>query len=231
MDAKALDDLKRAAAQTAADMVQDGMVVGLGTGSTAKHLVAILGERVRQGLKFVGIPTSEATRLQAESLGIKIVGFADTQHIDITIDGADEIALGSLSLIKGGGGALLREKIVASASSKMVVISDETKVRDHLGGAFPLPVEIVPFGWEVAFGKLRDRCRRATLRQGKDGAPFVTDGGHYIVDCDFDTIADPAALERDIDTIVGVVESGLFVGIAAEALVAGAGGVKRLLPK
>ena len=204
MDAAALDDLKRAAAQTAADMVQDGMVVGLGTGSTAKHLVAILGERVRQGLKFVGVPTSEATRLQAESLGIKIVGFADTQHIDVTIDGADEIALGSLSLIKGGGGALLREKIVASASDRMVVISDETKVRDHLGGAFPLPVEIVPFGWEVAFNKLQERCRKATLRQ-KDGKTFVTDGGHYIVDCDFDTIADPAALERDIDTIVGVV--------------------------
>jgi len=230
MDAAALDGLKRDAAKTAADMVQNGMVVGLGTGSTAKHLVAILGERVRQGLKFVGIPTSEATRIQAESLGIRIVGFADTQHIDVTIDGADEIALGSLSLIKGGGGALLREKIVASASDKMVVISDETKVRAHLGGAFPLPVEIVPFGWEVAFNKLRDRCRSATLRQ-RDGKPFVTDGGHYIVDCDFDTIADPAALERDIDTIVGVVESGLFVGIASEALVAGTGGVKRLLPK
>ncbi len=230
MNGATIEALKRAAAQAASELVVDHMVVGLGTGSTAKHLVSILGERVRNGLDIVAIPTSEATRIQALAEGITIVGFSEQQRIDITIDGADEIAVGALELIKGGGGALLREKIVAAASDRMVVISDESKLVDRLGGRFPLPVEIVPFGWEVTVNKLRDRAPRVTLRLGKDGGPFLTDGGHYIIDCDFDPIPDAAALERDLATIVGVVESGLFIGIASEAIVACADGIRRLLP-
>ena len=222
------DERKREAAFAASQLVQDGMIVGLGTGSTAKHLVSILGERVRNGLKIIAIPTSEATRIQAEAEGIKIVTFADEQHLDLTIDGADEMAGKGLDLIKGGGGALLREKIVASASDRMVVICDSTKLVPHLGGGFPLPVEIVPFGWEVTFGKLKDRARKATLRQ-KDGKTFMTDGGHYIADLDLDPVADPAALEREIRMIVGVVDVGLFIGIAKEAFVAGPDGVQHLI--
>ncbi len=230
MSGATIQELKRAAAQAASDLVVDGMVVGLGTGSTAKFLVSIIGERVRQGLDIIAIPTSEATRIQAEAEGITVVGFSEQQRIDITIDGADEIARGRLDLIKGGGGALLREKIVAAASDRMVVISDASKLVDRLGGGFPLPVEIVPFGWEVTVNKLRDRAGKVTLRIGADGGPYVTDGGHYIVDCDFDLILDAGTLERDLATIVGVVESGLFVGIASEAFVADVDGVHRLVP-
>lgn len=222
------DERKREAAFAASELVRDGMIVGLGTGSTAKHLVSILGERVRNGLKIIAIPTSEATRIQAEGEGIKIVTFADEQHLDLTIDGADEMAGKGLDLIKGGGGALLREKIVASASSKMVVICDSTKLVPHLGGGFPLPVEIVPFGWEVTFSKLKDRARKATLRQ-KDGKTFVTDGGHYIADLDLDPIGDPAAFEREIRMMTGVVDVGLFIGIAKEAFVAGPDGIQHLI--
>jgi ribose 5-phosphate isomerase A len=223
-----VDDWKRAAAAAAADLVSDGMVVGLGTGSTAAHLVAILGERVRQGLRIEAVPTSERTRIQAVGEGIPVIGFADGRQIDLTIDGADEIACGALDLIKGGGGALLREKIVASASRRMIVISDASKLSDRLGN-FPLPVEIAPFGWEATIRHLHDRCGRAQLRRAADSSPFITDGGHYIVDCKFDAIDDPAALERDLDTIVGVVETGLFVGMASEAFVADAHGVRRLV--
>jgi len=222
------DERKREAAFAASQLVQDGMIVGLGTGSTAKHLVSILGERVRGGLNIIAIPTSEATRIQAEGEGIKIVTFAEQQRLDLTIDGADEMAGKGLDLIKGGGGALLREKIVASASDRMVVICDSTKLVPHLGGGFPLPVEIVPFGWEVTFKKLKDRARKATLRQ-RDGKAFVTDGGHYIADLDLDPVADPAALEREIRMIVGVVDVGLFIGIAKEAFVAGPDGIQHLI--
>ena len=223
-----MDELKRQAAARALEEVRDGMRLGLGTGSTAKHFVDLLGEKVRAGLRVVGVPTSEATRIQAEGEGIKIVTFADEQHLDLTIDGADEMAGKGLDLIKGGGGALLREKIVASASSKMVVICDSTKLVPHLGGGFPLPVEIVPFGWEVTFSKLKDRARKATLRQ-KDGKTFVTDGGHYIADLDLDPIGDPAAFEREIRMMTGVVDVGLFIGIAKEAFVAGPDGIQHLI--
>jgi ribose 5-phosphate isomerase A len=219
---------KKAAAQAAADLVVDHMVVGLGTGSTAQFLVSILGERVRAGLNIIAIPTSEATRQHAVAEGITIVGFSEQQRIDLTIDGADEIATGTLDLIKGGGGALLREKIVAAASNRMVVISDDSKLVDRLGTTFALPVEIVPFGWEVTVSRLRDRGPLVELRLGADGGPFLTDGGHYIADCRFDAIENPGALERDLDTIVGVVETGLFVGMAAEAFIAGPSGVSRL---
>src|SRR5258708_18915640 len=205
------------------------MIVGLGTGSTAKHLVSILGERVRAGLNIIAIPTSEATRIQALAEGITVVGFAEQQRLDLTIDGADEMAGKGLDLIKGGGGALLREKIVAAASDRMVVICDSTKLVPHLGGGFPLPVEIVPFGWEVTFNKLRDRARKATLRLKPDGTVFMTDGGHYIADLDLDQVSDPAVLEREIKLTVGLVEVGLFIGIAKEAFVAGPDGIQHLI--
>jgi ribose 5-phosphate isomerase A len=223
------DHLKKAAAEAASLLVENGMVVGLGTGTTAAFLVASLGKRVREGLRMVAMPTSEATRAHAVAEGITVAGFAEHTRIDLTIDGADEIASGSLDLIKGGGGALLREKIVASASDRMVVIADGSKLVDRLGGGFPLPVEIVSFGWEATIGHLRDRSRDVRLRRDKQGAPFVTDGGHYIVDCDIDTLEAPGTFEKDLDTIVGVVETGLFVAIATEALIADASGVRRLI--
>jgi ribose 5-phosphate isomerase A len=230
MSALNADAWKRAAAAAAAELVADGMIVGLGTGTTAAHLVTILGERVRRGLRIVGVPTSERTHAQAVTEGIRIVGFADTQRLDLTIDGADEIARGSLDLIKGGGGALLREKIVASASDRMVVISDASKLVDRLGGGFAAPVEIAPFGWEVTINRLRDRARAVRLRRNADSSPYVTDGGHYIIDCDFDPLEDAAAMERELGSIVGVVESGFFIGIASMAFIADADGVRQLIP-
>ena len=224
------DQLKAAAAEAASLLVENGMVVGLGTGTTAAFLVASLGKRVREGLRIVAMPTSEATRVHAVAEGITVIGFAEHTRIDLTIDGADEIASGSLDLIKGAGGALLREKIVASASDRMVVIADGSKLVDRLGGGFPLPVEIVPFGWEATIGHLRDRSRDVRLRRDKQGAPFVTDGGHYIVDCDIGPLETPALFERDLNAIVGVIETGLFIGIATEVLIADASGVRRLIP-
>jgi ribose 5-phosphate isomerase A len=228
MNATDKDQWKKAAAEAAAQLVESDMVVGLGTGTTAAYLVSILGERVRRGLNIVAIPTSEATRIHALAEGITIVGFAEQPRIDLTIDGADEIVAESLDLIKGGGGALLREKIVASASDRMVVISDASKLVTRLGTGSTLPVEIVPFGWEVTISRLRDRSREVRLRRADGGAPFVTDSGHYIVDCEMEPIVDPGALESDLQAMAGVVETGLFVGIAHEAFVADAVGVRRL---
>jgi ribose 5-phosphate isomerase A len=222
------DAWKKAAAEAASHLVEDEMVVGLGTGTTAAYLISILGERVREGLNIVAIPTSEATRAHALAEGITIVGFSEQPKIDITIDGADEIATGSLDLIKGGGGALLHEKIVASASARMVVISDGSKLVPRLGGGFALPVEIIPFGWEVTISRLRDYAPEVRLRQSSGGAPFVTDSGHYIVDCAIEALDDPMRLETDLHAVVGVVETGLFVGIASEAFIADASGVRRL---
>lgn len=230
MNASNRDAWKKAAAEAAAELVTENMVVGLGTGSTAAFLVARLGERVREGLDIVAIPTSEATRAQALAEGITIIGFDEQQRIDLTIDGADEVATGSLDLIKGAGGALLREKIVASASDRMVVIADGSKLVDRLGEGCRLPVEIVPFGWEATMRRLRDRSRDVRLRRDGQGAPFVTDGGHYIADCDVGKLGTPAKFESDLNAIVGVIETGLFVGIATEAFIADASGVRRLVP-
>lgn len=223
-----LDRWKKEAAEAAAELVSDGMVIGLGTGSTAFFMVARLGERVRQGLRMVGIPTSERTHQQALREGIPIGSFVDHQRIDLTIDGADEIVPGSLDLIKGAGGALLREKIVAAASDRMVVISDASKLVERLGSVFAVPVEIVPFGWEVTASRLREVAADVTLRLGADGGPYVTDGGHYIADCRFAAINEPAGLQRDLATMVGVVETGLFIGMADEAFIADPSGVRRL---
>ncbi len=225
------DSWKLEAASAAAHLVTDGMVVGLGTGTTAAFLVSILGEKVRQGLNIKAIPTSEATRAQAKAEGIPLIGFGDRPHINLTIDGADEIARGTLDLIKGGGGALLREKFVATASDAMIVIGDASKLVDRLGDRFPLPVEIVPFGWQLTLERISDRCRDAGLRHDRHGNPYVTDGGHYIVDCNPGPLDDVVGFDRDLASIVGVVETGFFLGVAREAFIGGPDGVQVLRPK
>lgn len=227
MDAQ--QQLKQAAAESAVALVEDGMILGLGTGSTAKLAVDALGRRVQSGLRVVGVPTSEFTEQQARSLGIPVSTLDEYPAIDLTIDGADEVELGPLNLIKGRGGALLREKIVASASKRLVIIVDESKLVGRLGSRFALPVELIPFGWRVAARKLEALGAKIALRSGQDGKPYVTDGGHYIVDCAFGPIASPAKLECELNNMVGVVEHGLFLGMATEVIVAGQDGVKVLL--
>ncbi|MGB9245493.1 MAG: ribose-5-phosphate isomerase RpiA [Candidatus Acidiferrales bacterium] len=229
MDAGEQNRFKKEAAKAAAQLVKNGMIVGLGTGSTAAYLVTELGRRVaEEGLRFTGVPTSERTAEQARSLGIPLATLADIKEIDVTIDGADEVQLGTLSLIKGHGGALLREKIVAAASKRLAVIVDETKLVKRLGGTLAVPVEVVPFGWEATERKLRAIGAGTELRPGLDDKPYVTDGGHYILDCEFGLIADPKKVARQLDETVGVVEHGLFLGLAKQVFVGGPGGVKIL---
>lgn len=223
------DALKRAAAEAAVGLIQDGMVVGLGTGSTAAFAVEALARRHRQGLRLVGIPTSERTAAQARAAGIPLATFAEHRQIDLTIDGADEVERGTLNLIKGLGGALLREKIVASASRQLAIIVDGGKLVDRLGTHAPVPVEVVAFGMEVARAALEVFAADVQPRRSPTGELFVTDGGNRILDCRFaGPIADPARLEDRIRRIVGVVESGLFIGRADPVLVADAQGVHRL---
>jgi ribose 5-phosphate isomerase A len=229
MDAR--ESLKQAAADAAVALVEDGMILGLGTGSTAKLAVETLGKRVAGGLRVIGIPTSEFTGQQARSLGIPISSLDDHPGIDLTIDGADEVELGPLNLIKGRGGALLREKIVASASKRLVIIVDESKLVEKLGEHFALPVEVIPFGWHVAAKRIEGLGAKIVLREGTPGKPYVTDGGHYIVDCSFGPIASPSKLASELNNIVGVVEHGLFLGMASEVIVAANSGVKVLTPR
>ena len=223
------DEAKRAAAARALELVTPGMRLGLGTGSTAAHFVDLLGARVVAGLKVICVPTSERTRIQAEGLSIPLTTLDETPELDLTVDGADEVD-GALRLIKGGGGALLREKIVAAASARMVAIVDDTKIVPHLG-KFPLPVEVNAFGLGatrrmVEKAAARHGCQGAvSLRAGADGKPFVTDGGHFILDCAFGVIADPEALSADLFAVPGVVEHGLFIGRAKAAVIAGASGI------
>lgn len=229
-----MEKLKRAAAARAVDMVSNGMRLGLGTGSTAKHFVELLAERVRGGLQVVGVPTSEATRADAARLGVPLTTLDETPELDLTIDGADEIAP-DLTVIKGGGGALLREKIVAAASARMIVIADESKWVQTLG-RFPLPIEVMPFGLGATLRAIEAAAAAAgcsgplQVRKGKDGHPFVTDGGHWIIDAAFERIPDPPALALQLSRIPGVVEHGLFIGLAKVAILAGSGGV-RLIEK
>jgi ribose 5-phosphate isomerase A len=222
--------LKRQAAARALERVQPGMRLGLGTGSTARHFVDLLGERVRGGLEVIGVPTSEATQMQATQCGIRLSTLDETPELDLTVDGADEIAP-DLSLIKGGGGALLREKIVAAASAKMIVIADESKWVPVLG-RFALPIEVVPFGLaatrravEVATGLPRASAD-LTLRRGKDGHAFVTDGGHFILDASLGRIPVPQSLADRLASVPGVVEHGLFIGLATTVILAGAAGIR-----
>lgn len=220
-------ELKLQAAAASLEHVQDGMVVGLGTGSTAALMVEELGRRVQQGLCIVGIPTSERTGAQATALGIKLVGFDMHPTIDVTIDGADEVHTGTLDLIKGLGGALLREKIVAAASRRMIVVVDGSKLVRELGATVRLPVEVVPFGWQVTARRLRDEGADARLRGGPDD-PFHTDGGNLILDCAFDGMPDAAALEKRLKSLTGVVETGLFIGLASTIIAGTADGLKIL---
>ena len=221
---------KRAAAARALEFIEPGMRLGLGTGSTARHLVDLLGERVRAGLNVVAVPTSEATRAQAAHAGIALTTLDDMPELDLTIDGADEIAP-DLTLIKGGGGALLREKIVAVASARMIVIADETKCVSVLG-CFSLPVEIVPFGAAATHRAVEAAAAAAgcagpaVLRRAGDGQTFVTDSGHWILDAHLQHIADPSQLGARLCAVPGVMEHGLFVGIAQAAIVAGPNGVR-----
>jgi ribose 5-phosphate isomerase A len=221
------DALKRAAAEAAVELVQDGMVVGLGTGSTAYFAVEALAQRHRQGLRFLGIPTSERTAAHATAAGIPLTSFAGHRLIDLTIDGADEVERGTLNLIKGLGGALLREKIVAAASQRLAVIVDGEKLVDRLGTRTPVPIEVVAFGLEATQAALEALGSTARLRLSAAGEPFVTDSGNRILDCSFGVIADPARLEERIKRVVGVVECGLFIGRADPVFVAEHAGVHR----
>jgi ribose 5-phosphate isomerase A len=222
------DTLKREAAESAVALVQDGMIVGLGTGSTAAFAIDALAKRHRRGLRFAGIPTSERTAAWATAAGIPLTSFAVHREIDLTIDGADEVERGTLNLIKGLGGALLREKIVAAASRRLAIIVDGAKLSDRLGTHAPVPVEVVQFGLEPTWSALEALGATVRPRLSPSGEAFVTDGGNRILDCQFDTIIEPAQLEQRIGRVVGVVESGLFINRADWVFVADAAGVHRL---
>lgn len=215
---------KEAAARASLRFVQEGNVVGLGTGSTAAYAVRFLAERVRSGLKIRGIPTSSGTRELAASLGIPLITFDDVQQIDVTIDGADEFDP-NLQLIKGGGGALLREKIVASASRHLVIVADASK-QVHVLGKFPLPVEVIPFAQALVAKRVAGLGATPKLRRDAAGSPFVTDEGHHILDCSFGQIPDPPALARVLDATPGVVDHGLFINLASVVLMARGGEVQ-----
>jgi len=222
-----VDGDKKVAAQAAIDLVTDGMVLGLGTGSTAVFAVQILGARVRDGLQIKGVPTSEATEKLARSVGIPIVTLAEFPRLDLDIDGADEVEPG-LSLIKGGGGALLREKIVAYASRRVVIIVDEKKLVDKLG-RYHLPIEVIPFACGSIQKTLSEMGAKSAVRE-RDGRVFHTDENNLILDCDFGLIADPAALAQQLSLIPGVVEHGLFVDMV-ERVIVGSNGTVRTLSK
>ncbi len=223
------DVLKRQAAEAAVALVASGMVVGLGTGSTAAFAIDGLIRRVREEhLDILAIPTSERSAAQARQGGLLLTDFASHRRADLTIDGADEIARGSLDLVKGLGGALLREKIVAAASSRLVIIADASKLVDRLGSTVRVPVEIVPFGWQTTLDRIGLLGGDPVLRRGKTGEPFRTDGGNLILDCAFGPLADAAATEQALSNTIGVVETGLFVGMATTAIVATADGIRQL---
>lgn len=206
------DQSKRRAADYAVELVRDHQVVGLGTGSTAAFALEGLARRIREGLSIKGVPTSVATERSARELGIPLVGLNEVDVIDITLDGADEID-GDFNMIKGGGGALTREKLVAFASAKRVILVDESKLVSKLGESRPLPVEVLPFAWMLSARLLNELGCTISLRVHGE-APFVTDNGNYIVDCDFGPVENAAHLEKSIKLLPGVIESGLFIGIA-----------------
>ncbi len=228
MDAR---EMKIKAAAAALEYVEDGMRLGIGTGSTAEEFVRLVAEKVAAGFRIEGVPTSERTARLCLELGVSLKSLDELPELDLTIDGADEVD-GQLRLIKGGGGALLREKIVAAASKRMIVIADETKVVDVLG-AFKLPIEVNPFGQvatRIAIEKVASRLGLSgdiTVRQSHDGA-FLTDGGHLILDASFGRIPDADALAGELNAIPGVVEHGLFIGIASLAIIAGPQGARTL---
>jgi len=222
------DLLKLAAAESAVALVEDGMIVGLGTGSTATFAVSALGRRVKEGLRIRGIPTSERTATQARGLGIPISSLSEEPQIDITIDGADQVEERSLNLVKGLGGALLREKIVATASRRLVIIVHDSKLVNRLASTGMVPIEVVRFGWQATAAHLTKLGAKPALRRSSSGEPFQSDSGNYIVDCTFHPGVSAAELAAQLDHVVGVVEHGLFIGMTAEVHLASAEGVRIL---
>ena len=217
---------KEAAARASLRFVKDGQVVGLGTGSTATHFIKLLGNEVEKGLRIRGIPTSDRSRELALSLGIPLITLDDCQEIDVTVDGADEVDP-QLRLIKGGGGALLREKIVASATRQMIVVADRSKQVPRLG-KFPLPVEVIRFAQALVSKRIRALGAEVQLRRNPDGSPFITDENNHILDCRFGEMGDPDGLARELSWMPGVVEHGLFIGMASLALLARGGEILEL---
>ncbi len=227
------DAYKKAAALAAVSLVRPDMTLGLGTGSTAAHFIAALGERVRGGLYVTAVPTSEDSARKAAAAGIDLVEPDETTNIDLAVDGTDEVD-GAGNLIKGGGGALLREKIIANAARRFVVIADASKKVAELG-AFPLPVEIDRFSFALTVRAVRDTLAGSgyagadvRLRAGPEGPAFISDGGNFILDCRLRRISDPGALHRALIEIPGVVETGLFIGLADEIILAGPDGLERI---
>lgn len=227
MSAFDLENLKQAAALKALDFVRDGMVVGLGTGSTAKHLVIALGERVRAGMKLRAVPTSLETAELARQVWIPLIDTANRWEIDVAIDGADQVDP-NFNLIKGGGGALLKEKIVAASAKQFIVMVDQTKQVPVLGGSFPLPIEIIPFGWGSTAREIEALTRGRVVLRERNGAPFKTEAGHLILDVHLDRIDQPAELETALNLIPGVVETGLFINRTHILIVGTATGVQIL---
>ena len=229
MESSLQDQWKKEAGEAAAMLVEPDMVVGLGTGSTAAFVIAALGRRVTQdNLRIAAIPTSDRTAQVAHDAKIPLTTFAEHTQIDLTIDGADEVLPGTLYLIKGHGGALLREKIVAAASKRMVVVADDTKLVKRLGELMSVPAEVVPFGWQATARRLTELGGNPAMRLDAQQKPFVTDGGHYILNCAFGPMDDPKEIAHHLDHVVGLVEHGLFLKFASEALIAGREGVKVL---
>ena len=224
------DQLKAAAAETAAAQLHDGMIVGLGTGSTAAFAIDAIGRRVAQGLRIIGVPTSERTAAQATRLGIPLAPVEEHEWIDVTIDGADEVELGTLNLIKGRGGAMLREKIVATSTRKLIIIVDESKLVTRLGSHDPIPVEVVSFGWETTQRRLQRLGGNPILRRGADGQIVLTDGGHYILDCKFGPLPESADTEQKLNNTVGVVEHGMFLGMTGMVIIGTPQGIRILEP-
>lgn len=219
-------NLKQLAGEYAANFVKDGMKVGLGTGSTVYWLIQKLGERVKEGLSFQAVPTSKETEVLAKQLNISLISLNDVQSLDLTIDGADEIDA-NLQLIKGGGGALLREKIVATSSKELIIIADESKLVTHLG-TFPVPVEIIPFSWKQTERKIQSLGCQTTLRL-KNNETFITDNKNMIIDCIFPhNISNPANLHTQLKMITGVVETGLFVNMTSKAIIGTENGIEEL---
>jgi ribose 5-phosphate isomerase A len=221
-------DEKQIAAESAVELVKGGMVIGLGSGSTAEIAIRILGEKVKNGLQIIGVPTSHKSEEIARVLGMRLATLEDYPALDLTIDGADEVELGSLDLIKGRGGALLREKIVASSSRQLIIVVDESKIVKKLGSHGEVPVEIVSFGWQSTAHRLEELGWNPVLRSQAGGGPFVTDGGHYILDCSFEKGLSIQSKAAQLHDTVGVVEHGMFLGMATEVHVGSATGVRVL---
>ena len=222
-----LDSLKKAAALKAVDYVRDGMTVGLGTGSTAKHLVLALGDKVRAGMKLRGVPTSQETAALATQCGIPLIDAENRWELDVAIDGADQVDP-AFNLVKGGGGALLKEKIVAASAKQFIVLVDETKQVPVLGGSFPLPIEIIPFGWGSTAREIETLTKSQVVLRERNGAPFKTEAGNLIVDVYLARIDQPQALEIALNQIPGIVETGLFVGRTDLVIVGRPSGVEIL---